>query len=208
MRSRCWIRFKNALSRYSQVILISGLFSSAHAADLSDGLKGLRVGITKTAALAILKDQEERAGGIFAPYCKPDPPGELCTTYISNLTYGKIPLLTWRVHFGNGGTHLDEVRILLSKAGCADSASVQHPRMQFETLSALLAEQYGTPDGTAENPKVWVDEKIKAGLVLSLYAKVLPGIGYPNCPIVSVSLTSEERNKKSRQTSSAKEKDL
>lgn len=202
---------KNTLLRYSQVMLISGPFLSAHAADLSDGLKGLKVGMTKSEAFSILKVQEERAGGFFAPYCEPDPLGEQCTTYMSNLTYGKIPLFNWHLHFGTGGARLDEVSMLLSKAGCAGNTDVQHPRIQFETLSALLAEHYGTQSGSAENSKVWVDAKIKAGLVLSLYAKPLPGIGYPNCPISSVALTTEKRIKRlnqARPTSSGKEKDL
>ena len=210
MRSRCLIHFKNTLLRYSQVILISGLFSSAHAADLSDGLKGLRVGMTKSEAFSILKDQEERAGGFFAPYCEPDPLGERCTTYTSYLTYGKIPLLNWHLHFGSGA-RLDEVGMWLSKKGCAGNTDVQHPRIQFETLSARLAEHYGTQSNSAENSKLWLDDKLKAGLVLSLYAMPLPGIGYPNCPISSVSLTTEKRIKildQTRQTNSTKEKDL
>lgn len=211
MRSRFLMHFKNTIFRYSQVILISALFSSAHAADLSDGLKGLRVGMTKNEAFSILKEQEERAGGVFAPYCEPDPLGEVCTTFMSNLTYGKIPLIKWGLHFGSGGARLDEVRMLLSKEGCAGNPSVQHPRIQFETLSALLAEQYGRQNGSAENSKAWVDNKIKAGLVLSLYADNLPGIRYPDCPVSSVSLTSERRIKilnQAKPTSSAKEKDL
>lgn len=210
MHSRCLMHFKNTLLRYSQVILISGLFSSAYAADLSDGLKELRVGMTKSEAFSILKDQEERAGGFFAPHCEPDHLGERCTTYISNLTYGKIPLLNWHLHFGSGGTRLDEVRMLLSKRGCAGNTDVQHPRIQFETLSARLAEHYGTSHST-ENAKLWLDDKIKAGLVLSLDAMPLPGVGYPNCPISSISLTTEKRIKilnQARQTSSSKEKDL
>lgn len=216
MRSRCLIHFKNTLLRYSQVILIYGLFSSAHAADLSDGLKGLRVGMTKSEVFSILKDQEVRAGGFFAPGCKPDPLGESCSNYISFLTYGKIPLLTWHLHFGSGA-RLDGVEMWLSKKGCAGNTDVQHPhpRIQFETLSARLAEHYGTQNLTQSNSavtsKVWVDEKIKAGLVLSLYVKPQPGIGYSNCPISTISLTTEERIKILNQaspTSSAKEKDI
>lgn len=211
MRSHCLMHFKTHFLRSTKVILISALFSSAHAADLSGGLKGLRVGMTKSEAFSILKDQEERAGGIFAPHCEPDSLGEQCTTYISNLTYGKIPLLFWTLHFGSGGTRLDEIRMLLSKEGCAEKANAPHPRIQFETLSTLLAEYYGTQTNSAENAKVWVDNKIKAGLVLGLYMVSLPGIGYPNCPILSVSLAAEERNKTANQaksTSSAKENDL
>lgn len=211
MRSHCLMNFKNTLLRYSQVMLISALFSSAHAADLSDGLKGLRVGMTKSEAFSILKDQEERAGGIFAPHCELDPLGEQCTTFMSHLTYGKIPLLFWSLHFESGGARLDEIRMLLSTEVCAGKANAQHPRIQFETLSARLAEHYGTQSNSAENAKVWVDAKIRAGLVLGLYPIPLFGTGYPNCPTFSVSLTTEEHNKKinqARPTSSAKEKDF
>lgn len=205
------MHFKNTLFRYSQVILIFGLFSSAHAADLSDGLKELRVGMTKGEAFTILEDQEKRAGGFFAPTCEPTPLGEQCTTFMSDLTYGKIPLLKWHLHFRNNGDRLDSIQFLLSKKGCISNVDIQHPRVQFETLSARLAEHYGMPNRSTKSSKVWVDNKIKAGLVLSLYAESLPGIGYPDCPIASVLLTTEERIKmlnQAKPTSSAKEKDL
>lgn len=213
MHSRYLMPFKYTLFYCLRVVLISALFTSAHAADLSGGLKGLRIGMTKSEAFTILKDQEERAGGFFAPACELDALGEGCTTYMSHLTYGNVPLLKWAIHFEGVGSRLDEIQFFLSKEGCAGKTDVQrpHPRIQFETLSARLAEHYGTQSNSIQNAKVWVDNKIKAGLVLSLYTKPLPGIGSPDCPIVFVKLITEERNKiinQATSTSSAKEKDL
>lgn len=56
---------------------------------------------------------------------------------------------------------------------------------------------------------VWVDNISKAGLVLALYSEPIPGIGYPNCPVTSVSLTTVEYMKILRKMKGgAKESDL
>lgn len=167
------------------------LVSLVCAADLSDGMKSLKLGITKEEALKVLENQELQQGKIFAPYCEPDDLGEMCTAR-SNLTYGNIPLLNWTINFGPD-SRLARVGLLLSKRGCNGSGTeAMHPHSQFESLSALLERQYGKPTDRSGNVLVWLDTKLKVGLVLGLYSQPIAGIGYPGCPITSISLTSND----------------
>lgn len=187
------------------------LVSLACAADLSDGMKGLKLGITKEEALKVLENQELQKGKIFAPYCEPDDLGEMCTTAISNLSYGNITLLKWAINFGPD-RRLARVGLLLSKRGCNGSGTeVMHPHSQFESLSALLERQYGKPTSRRGDELVWLDTKLKVGLVLGLYSEPIAGIGYPDCPITSISLTSIDYVNKlnvSKSKESARQNDL
>ncbi|WP_367066035.1 hypothetical protein [Oryzisolibacter sp. LB2S] len=183
--------------------------SIAPAADLSNGLKELTIGLSKKDALAILEKQETDTGGIFAPACSLQEPGESCTTAVTNLTIGKLPLLSWSLNFDMNG-RLARIGFLLSKRGCVDS-DFPHPRLQFQNLSLLLDNQLGKPDSEQKHAAVWIDRKGKSGLILSLYDKEIPGIGYPNCPVVSISLTARDFSEKLSSRASkafAKENDL
>ena len=175
--------------------------SFAYASDLSDGIKGLKLGMSKADSLAILKNYEESAGGLFAYFCKPQGNGEQCSIFTSSMTYGKIPLLKWQINFKTPGKNLNNIHFLLSKQGCARNSSELPPSGQFEKLSTTLVDHYGIPDlistESTGHAKVWVDERINAGLVLSLISHPIPGIGYENCPIVTISLSTEEYSKSS-----------
>lgn len=186
------IKLTDVASYVMAVAIQFSLVSLACAADLSDGIKSLTLGMTREEALKTLENQELQQGKIFAPYCKPDNLGEMCTTAISNLTYGNIPLLLWDINFGPD-SRLARVGLLLSKSGCNDTSTVvMHPHSQFESLSALLERQYGKPTSRSGNALVWVDMKLKVVLVLRLYSQPIEGIGYPGCPVTSISLTSND----------------
>jgi hypothetical protein len=166
------------------------LASITYAADLSEGMKSLKLGITKENALKVLENQEQQRGKTFAPYCTPEPLGENCSALITGLTYGNIPLLMWTIHLGRDG-RLARVELLLSKSGCTGSgAGIIHPQLQFESLSTLLERQYGKPASERKDAVVWVDQNLNAALVLQLYSRPIYGIEYPDCPVTTISLST------------------
>jgi hypothetical protein len=168
------------------------LVSFAFAADLSEGMKGLKLGLTEEKALKILEVQELQKSKNFTPYCEPDAIGKMCSIYISSLTYGNIQVGRWSLFFGSDG-RLARVVLLLSVEGCVRNVpEAIPPHSQFKSLSGLLEMQYGKPSSRSGNVLVWLDRENKAGIVLGLYSQPIAGFGHPDCPITSVSLTSDE----------------
>src|SRR5471030_1504194 len=110
------------------------------AADLSNGMKNLRLGITKDEVLKVLKIVDDK---FFSFSCAPNKLGEMCSTFYSNFTYGNIQVVKWVTNFAQDN-RLENVSFLLSVEGCNNTEAL-HPRLQFEKLSTLLNQQYGNP---------------------------------------------------------------
>lgn len=208
------MNLKNPFLLCAQAILAFFAFSSVHAADLSDGVKGLKLGITKAEAFSILEEQEKTGGGVFVPDCEANDltGGEACSAASISLTYGKLPVVFTLLNFGAGNTgRLEQVRIYLAREGCADRTNASHPRTQFEILYAQLKEHYGEPVDQRTDVVIWEDTKIKGSLLIDLRLRPSLGLAYPNCPVVAVSFMADEFVRKASRANtkrSAKEKDF
>lgn len=204
---------KSKMSRWRYMFVITALvlltgLDTANATDLSEGIKGLKLGTPKTNVLAMLDSMTKEAGGIFAPACEKDIDGERCVAIGNNLSYGKAEIAFLSIHFSFMG--LDQVTFLLSMAGCKKFGDKEaHPTIQFERISDLLTQHFGPPTVSKEHRNMWADKM--AFLKISLQKPDSTHELYPTCPSTTVEYVSRIRANvilNQIKTKQAKERDL
>lgn len=161
------------------------LFTSAvNAADLSGGVKGLKVGMTTQQAFAKLKELESAAGGRFVPVCDYMADGYRCFAGVK-FTYGNEALGSVHLHFGR--YELDEVRFLLSGENCTEEIKLSGVDPRFNTLFKNLTQYLGPPDKSIKSVKVW---ESKNDLMMINYFGGVPGV---SCPSIAIDYSTKQR---------------
>ena len=157
----------------ASLVLAAALPLASNAADLSNGLKGLIIGISKAKTMEILRDNYGSDGSHCVANKDTSRVYEEMSTFagIGNSTYSGKELSFSSVLFVEG--RLKQVRLNFSAADT--------PQKQYEKLAELqtsLAKVMGKPEVINDRSYVWLDNKLDAGLLV-LMGKTPNGISIP-----------------------------
>lgn len=178
---------------------------AAKKTDLSIGVKGWKLGMQEAQALALFEAMTKETGGIYAPACGPTGDGRGCIAIGHKITYGMSEVAVIRMNFTSAG--MDQLSLTLSMAGCSSiSKTERHPRKQFDSLSILLTEQFGSPASASERRRVWMDD---SSLLLLDFGPPEKGMdAYPDCDSTKVIYVDRRKFEARFRAKQAKDKDL